>query len=80
MYFQITTFEHKPEQFNVPEKIKDDIYSIVEEAAKIYFWGLGGWSQVWPLDFLITTDSGEVIGEFIVWILSAEPEFDVVDK
>ena len=80
MYYKLTCRPSIPQKFNVPDIIKHDIFLIVEEAARNYYWGSGGWQDTWPLDFEIISDNGKILGEYTVWILSSYPDFDVIEK
>jgi hypothetical protein len=57
-----------------------DFYDIFEEAAKYFYWGLGGWKEVWPLYFHAIRDDGKLLSSADIYILSADIKFDILIK
>ena len=62
----------------VPIHSVDCIETIIENAAMVLFYGAGGWEEAWPLKFYLYTENGAPVATAEVFILSAQPHFDVI--
>lgn len=62
----------------VPVHSLDCTETIIESAAMVLFYGAGGWQEAWPLTFYLYTENGTPIATAEVFIISAEPHFDVI--
>ncbi len=76
--FGIDELQLPPERFRVLHPRTCDQISLVAEAARLFYFGRGGWQEAWPLTFTIKTESGAVVIRAHVYILSSQPHFDVV--
>jgi hypothetical protein len=73
--FSIIENKREPEAFQVPT---DDYYYVMEEAAKLYYYARQGFEEIWPLTFIIHSETDEELGKAIIFLLSALPHFDVI--
>lgn len=62
----------------VPIHSVESTETIIENAAMVLFYGAGGWDEAWPLTFYLYTENGAPVVTAEVFILSAEPHFDVI--
>jgi len=76
--FSVKELETEFETFTVLHPYEKDVYDIVEEAARLFYYGRSGWSTAWPLTFTLHTNNNVRVAKASVFILSAKPEFDVV--
>ena len=76
--FKIEEEQTEWQSYNVLHHSEKDIYDIVDEAARLYFYGLGGWQVGWPLTFQIRTESGIPVVRASVFILTGIPDFEVI--
>lgn len=64
--------------FTVLQQESKDVYDVVNEAARLYYFGRAGWMEAWPLTFVVESESGAYVAKAFVFILSAKPDFDVI--
>ena len=64
--------------FTILQPEVNDIYDIIQEAARLYYFGRAGWMEAWPLTFLVQSESGLNLAEALVFVLSTTPDFDVI--
>lgn len=71
-------------EFKVARPRSKTVEDIIGEAASIYYWGMGGWQQAWPLTFTLETIGGLQIATASVFNLTSSPTlkdvkgFDVI--
>jgi len=63
-------------------KFNNNIYSAFEECARVYYWGMNGWNNAWPLYFEMYSDRGVLISTADIYLLTGSPPlmFDVLIK
>jgi hypothetical protein len=66
------------ESFQVMHHLEKDHFDLIEEAARLFYFGKSGWLEAWPLTFSVYTSSGLHIKSANVFILSGTPSFDVI--
>lgn len=76
--FSIEELQTEPESFSVLYHTEKDVYEIIEEAVKLFYFGKSGWMEGWPLTFVIYDSKGKTIARAYVFVLSAIPTFDVI--
>ena len=76
--FVVDELKTKPEAFTVLQHTEKDVYQIIEEAAKLFYFGRAGFQEGWPLTFTLLNSNGLFIAKAHVFILSALPTFDVI--
>ena len=76
--FSVIELQTEPESFSVLHYTEKDVYEIVEEAVKLFYYGKSGWTECWPLTFVIYNSKDKVIARACVYILSSIPTFDVI--
>lgn len=76
--FSIEELHNEKESFTIAHPYDKTAYDIVEEAARLFYYGKSGWEEGWPLTFVIETMSGVVVARAHVFIGSALPHFEVV--
>ena len=76
--FSVAELQTEPESFTVLHHTEKDVYEIVEEAAKLFYYGKSGWVESWPLTFTIYNSQEKPIAKACVYILSGTPTFDVI--
>lgn len=82
MKFYIPEFSTELMEFNIPKHLQYDVYDTFEEAAKIFYWGKGGWNYAWPLYFELYGDNQNFISKADIYILSNDKKliFDIIVK
>jgi hypothetical protein len=76
--FSVEEINSEKEAFNVLYPDDKTEYDIVEEAARLFYYGKSGWKEGWPLTFAIETMEGRVIIRAHVFIGSSLPHFIVI--
>ena len=76
--FSVTELQTEPESFLVLYHTEKDVYQIIEEAVKLFYYGKSGWMEGWPLTFVIYDARGKSIARAYVFVMSATPTFDVI--
>jgi hypothetical protein len=76
--FSVEELETDTESFAILHPYKKDVYDIVEEAARLFYYGKSGWTHSWPLTFVIHTNNNTYVTRASVFILSSIPSFDVI--
>ena len=76
--FSIEEINSEKETFNVLYPYDKTDYEIVEEAARLFYYGKSGWKEGWPLTFVIETMDGSVIIRAYVFLGSSLPHFIVI--
>ena len=76
--FSVAELQTEPETFTVLHHTEKDVYEIVEEAVKLFYYGKSGWTESWPLTFTIYNSQEKPIAKACVYILSGIPTFDVI--
>jgi len=76
--FSVKELETEFETFTVLHPYEKTVYDIVEEAARLFYYGKSGWSTGWPLTFILHTNNDISVAKASVFILSSRPKFDVV--
>lgn len=76
--FSVEELSNDFEQFTVLCPLEKDVYEIVEESARLFYYGKSGWKQGWPLTFIIRTLNNLPVAKASVFILSSKPNFDVI--
>ena len=76
--FSVTELQTEPESFSVLHHTEKDVYEIIEEAVKLFYYGKSGWMEGWPLTFVIYDARGKSIARAYVFVMSATPTFDVI--
>jgi hypothetical protein len=76
--FSIKELQTEPETFSVLYHTEKDVYEIIEEAVKLFYYGKSGWMEAWPLTFTVYNSKGMFIAEAYVFVMSATPTFDVI--
>ena len=76
--FSIEELQTEPETFSVLYHTEKDVYQIIGEAVKLFYYGKSGWMEGWPLTFTLRDANGKFIAKAYVFILSAAPTFDVI--
>lgn len=66
------------EKFGVLHPWDKDPEDIVEEAARLFYYGKAGWKEAWPLTFVIESLKGLRIAKAHVFILSSQPKFEAI--
>jgi hypothetical protein len=56
----------------------EDVYEIIEEAVKLFYFGKSGWKEGWPLTFVIYDSRGKSIARAYVFVMCSTPTFDVI--
>lgn len=67
------------QRFTVLQPLGKDVFQLAEEAARIYYYGMAGWQEAWPLTFELETLKGNHLIKAAVFILTAQPDFDVIE-
>ena len=76
--FSIEELHTEKESFTILHPYDKTAYDIVEEAARLFYYGKSGWKEGWPLTFVIETMSGIVVARAHVFIMSSVPHFEVI--
>ena len=76
--FSVAELQTEPESFSVLHHTEKDVYEIIEEAVKLFYYGKSGWMEAWPLTFVIYNSKDKIIARACVYILSSIPTFDVI--
>ena len=76
--FSIVELQTEPESFTVLHHTEKDVYEIIEEAAKLFYYGKSGWLEGWPLTFVLHSFNGAFVAKAYVFVMSATPTFEVV--
>ena len=76
--FVVDELETEPEPFTVLQHTEKDVYQIIEEAARKFYFGRAGFEEGWPLTFTLLNSNNLFIATAHVFILSAIPTFDVI--
>ncbi len=76
--FSIEEIDSDRETFNVLYPFSKTASEIVEEAARLFYYGKAGHQEAWPLTFVIETMAGDIIARAYVFIKSSLPDFEVV--
>ena len=77
----IFTIKERPdikERFLIPDAKQMDHESIIEEAAKIFYYAKQGFEEAWPLTFLLQDENDAYVSRAHVFILSGLPHFEVI--
>lgn len=77
-HFIIPQFKEEIIPIKISNNLTHCIEDIMEEAAKFVYYGMGAWEEVWPLRFLLFSDSGMTIATSEIFIMSPDPEFSAV--
>lgn len=82
MKFLIPEFSDEMLEINIPKHLQYDVYDTFEEAARVFYWGMGGWNYVWPLYFELYTDNHIFVSKADIYILSSDANLilDVIIK
>ena len=82
MKFLIPEFSNEMLELNIPKHLQYDVYDTFEEAARIFYWGEGGWNYAWPLYFECYGKTGNFISKADIYILSHDHQFlfDIIIK
>jgi hypothetical protein len=76
--FYIEEVQSDKETFTIIHPHSKTVYDIVEEAARLYYYGMRGWEEAWPLTFVIESMKGVLIVKAHVYIVSGVPDFEVI--
>jgi hypothetical protein len=76
--YKILETESDWDTFTILRPEVNDIYDIIQEAARLYYFGRAGWMEAWPLTFLVRSESGLHLAKAFVFVLSPTPNFDVI--
>jgi hypothetical protein len=76
--FSILELASDFERFSILHPYDKTIEDIVEEAAKLFYYGKCGWEEAWPLTFVIHTLDDNFLVKASVFILYDTPTFDVI--
>lgn len=76
--YKVLETETDWDTFTILQPEMKDIYDIIQEAARLYYFGRAGWMEAWPLTFSVRCESGLHLAEAFVFVLSATPDFDVI--
>ena len=76
--FSIEELQTEPESFSVLYHTEKNVYQIIEEAVKLFYYGKSGWMEGWPLTFVLRDAKGMIIARAYVFVMSAAPTFDVI--
>jgi hypothetical protein len=76
--FSIEELQTEPESFSVLYHTEKNVYEIIEEAVKLFYYGKSGWMEGWPLTFVLYDSNRIRIARAYVFVLSAVPTFDVI--
>lgn len=85
MKFLIDSYELRIEE-EIPISAKamnsGDFWDIFDEAARHFYWALGGYEFVWPMYFHASADDGELLASADIYIVSPHDNilFDIVLK
>jgi len=77
--FRVRELGTEWESFTVLQPRNKTTSEIVEEAARIFFYGRAGWKEGWPLTFDLQTLDGIKISTASVFVLSSEPRFEAIE-
>jgi hypothetical protein len=76
--FEVEETTSPPERFRILRPYEVESIDLVNEAARLFYFGKKGWEEPWPLTFTIRTVTGTVVIRAHVFILSAQPHFDII--
>jgi hypothetical protein len=76
--FSIEELQTEPESFSVLYHTEKDVYQIIEEAVKLFYYGKSGWKTGWPLTFVLYNSNRIRIARAYVFVMSGTPTFDVI--
>ena len=76
--FSIEELQTEPESFLVLYHTEKDVYQIIEEAVKLFYYGKSGWKEGWPLTFVLYNSNRIRIARAYVFVMSGTPTFDVI--
>lgn len=79
--FKVDELNSDWQTFCIPHSTEKTIYDIVQEAARLFYFGLGGWQESWPLTFTIKDLNETLVTKSSVFILSTDSiklEWDII--
>lgn len=77
-HFIVPQFKEEIIPIKIGNQYTHSIEDLMEEAAKVTYFGMGAWEEAWPLRFLLFSESGMTIATAEIFIMSSEPEFSAV--
>ena len=77
-HFIIPQFKEEIIPIKIGNRNTDSIEDIMEEAARVIYYGMAAWEEAWPLRFLMFSESGIPIATAEMFIMSSKPEFSAI--